>query len=161
MNMTRFGMGYDVHRLVEGRKLILGGVTVPYKLGLLGHSDADVLLHAISDALLGAAALGDIGRHFPDTDPRYEGADSLKLLAETVRLCREAGYRVGNVDATIVAQAPKLKDFIPQMNANIARTLGVAETDVNVKATTEEHLGFTGAGEGISAYAVAGLEPLA
>ncbi len=159
--MTRFGMGYDVHRLVEGRKLILGGVTVPYKLGLLGHSDADVLLHAISDALLGAAALGDIGRHFPDTDPRYEGADSLKLLAETVRLCREAGYRVGNVDATIVAQAPKLKDFIPQMNANIARTLGVAETDVNVKATTEEHLGFTGAGEGISAYAVAGLEPLA
>ena len=128
---------------------------------MLGHSDADVLLHAISDALLGAAALGDIGRHFPDTDPRYEGADSLKLLAETVRLCREAGYRVGNVDATIVAQAPKLKDFIPQMNANIARTLGVAETDVNVKATTEEHLGFTGAGEGISAYAVAGLEPLA
>ena len=158
--MTRFGMGYDVHRLVEGRKLILGGVTVPYKLGLLGHSDADVLLHAISDALLGAAALGDIGRHFSDTDPRYEGADSLKLLAETVRLCREAGYRVGNVDATIVAQAPKLKDFIPQMNANIARTLGVAERDVNVKATTEEHLGFTGAGEGISAYAVAGLEPL-
>lgn len=158
--MTRFGMGYDVHRLVEGRALILGGVTVPHTLGLLGHSDADVLLHAISDALLGAAALGDIGRHFPDTDPRYKGADSLKLLAEVVRLIGERGYRVGNVDATIVAQRPKLKDFIPQMNANIARTLGVELDAVNVKATTEEKLGFTGTEQGISAYAIAGLEKI-
>ena len=123
--MTRFGMGYDVHRLVEGRKLIIGGVEIPHTLGLLGHSDADVLLHAISDALLGAAALGDIGRHFPDTDPRFEGADSLKLLGHVMELLREKGYEVGNVDATIVAQKPKMKDFIPQMNENIARVLGV------------------------------------
>ena len=122
--MTRFGMGYDVHRLVEGRKLIIGGVEIPHALGLLGHSDADVLLHAISDALLGAAALGDIGRHFPDTDPRYEGADSMKLLAEVRRLLAEKGYRIGNVDATIVAQKPKMKDFIPKMNENIATVLG-------------------------------------
>lgn len=156
--MTRFGMGYDVHRLVEGRKLILGGVEVPHTLGLLGHSDADVLLHAISDALLGAAALGDIGKHFPDTDPKYEGADSRKLLARVVELIREKGYRVGNVDATIVAQKPKLMAFIPQMNVNIAETLGVAAEQVNVKATTEEKLGFTGSEQGISAYAVAALE---
>lgn len=158
--MTRFGMGYDVHRLVEGRKLIIGGVEIPHALGLLGHSDADVLLHAISDALLGAAALGDIGRHFPDTDPRYEGADSMKLLAEVRRLLAEKGYRIGNVDATIVAQKPKMKDFIPKMNENIATVLGVSLDDVNVKATTEEKLGFTGAEQGISTYAVAGIEKL-
>ena len=156
--MTRFGMGYDVHRLVEGRKLIIGGVEIPHTLGLLGHSDADVLLHAISDALLGAAALGDIGRHFPDTDPRFEGADSLKLLGHVMELLREKGYKVGNVDATIVAQKPKMKDFIPQMNENIARVLGVELDQVNVKATTEEKLGFTGTEQGISAYAVAGIE---
>ena len=160
IDMTRFGMGYDVHRLVEGRKLIIGGVEIPHALGLLGHSDADVLLHAISDALLGAAALGDIGRHFPDTDPRYEGADSMKLLAEVRRLLAEKGYRIGNVDATIVAQKPKMKDFIPKMNENIATVLGVSLDDVNVKATTEEGLGFTGAEQGISAYAVAGIEKL-
>lgn len=158
--MTRFGMGYDVHRLVEGRRLIIGGVEIPHTLGLLGHSDADVLLHAIADALLGAAALGDIGRHFPDTDPRYEGADSLKLLAKVGELLREKGYRVGNIDATIVAQKPKMKDYIPQMNENIARVLGLAADDVNVKATTEEKLGFTGTEQGISAYAVAGIEKL-
>lgn len=156
--MTRFGMGYDVHRLVEGRKLILGGVDVPFEKGLLGHSDADVLLHAISDALLGAAALGDIGRHFPDNDPKYEGADSRKLLAHVRDLLTEKGYIIGNVDATIVAQRPKLMNFIPQMTANIAETLGIDIDQVNVKATTEEKLGFTGSGEGISAYAVAGME---
>lgn len=156
--MTRFGMGYDVHRLVEGRKLILGGVEVPHRLGLLGHSDADVLLHAVSDALLGAAALGDIGRHFPDTDPKYEGADSMKLLAHVVELLSGQGYQIGNVDATIVAQKPKLKDYIPRMNENLARVLGVEPDAVNVKATTEEKLGFTGSEEGISAYAVVGIE---
>lgn len=156
--MTRFGMGYDVHRLVEGRKLILGGEEIPWEKGLLGHSDADVLLHAIADALLGAAALGDIGRHFPDTDERFKGADSMKLLAEVVRLVREKGYRVGNVDATIVAQAPKLAPYIEEMTENIARVLGVERDSVNVKATTEERLGFTGSGEGMSAYAVAGIE---
>ena len=156
--MTRFGMGYDVHRLVEGRKLILGGVDVPYEKGLLGHSDADVLLHAVSDAILGAAALGDIGTHFPDTDEGLKGADSGKLLAEVVRLVRAEGYTIGNVDATIVAQAPKLLPYIPRMRENIARLLGVAVGDVNVKATTEERLGFTGSGEGMSAYAVAGIE---
>ena len=156
--MTCFGMGYDVHRLVEGRKLILGGVTVPYEKGLLGHSDADVLLHAIMDALLGAAALGDIGRHFPDTDPAYAGADSQKLLAHVGELLKEHGYDIGNIDATIVAQRPKLMAFIPQMAANIAETLGIAVDQVNVKATTEEKLGFTGSGEGISSYAVAGIE---
>ena len=156
--MTRFGMGYDVHRLVEGRKLILGGVDVPYEKGLLGHSDADVLLHAVSDAILGAAALGDIGTHFPDTDERFKGADSGKLLAEVVRHVRAEGYAIGNVDATIVAQAPKLLPYIPRMRENIARLLGVAVGDVNVKATTEERLGFTGSGEGMSAYAVAGIE---
>ena len=156
--MTRFGMGYDVHRLVEGRKLILGGVEIPWEKGLLGHSDADVLLHAVADALLGAAALGDIGQHFPDTDEKFAGADSMKLLAEVVRLVREKGYRVGNVDATIVAQAPKLAPHIEKMAENIARVLGVERDCVNVKATTEERLGFTGSGEGMSAYAVAGIE---
>jgi 2-C-methyl-D-erythritol 2,4-cyclodiphosphate synthase len=151
-------MGYDVHRLVEGRKLILGGVEIPWEKGLLGHSDADVLLHAVADALLGAAALGDIGRHFPDTDEKFAGADSMKLLAEVVRLVGEKGYRVGNVDATIVAQAPKLAPHIEKMAENIARVLGVERDCVNVKATTEERLGFTGSGEGMSAYAVAGIE---
>lgn len=157
--MTRFGMGYDVHQLVENRKLIIGGVDIPYEKGLLGHSDADVLLHAISDALLGAAALGDIGKHFPDTDPRYKGADSLKLLEEIGNLLAEKGYVVGNVDATIVAQKPKMLPHIPQMRENIARVLRVDIDQINVKATTEEHLGFTGSGQGISSYAVAGIEP--
>ena len=142
--MTRFGMGYDVHQLVENRKLIIGGVDIPYEKGLLGHSDADVLLHAISDALLGAAALGDIGKHFPDTDPRYKGADSLKLLEEVGNLLAAKGYVVGNVDATIVAQKPKMLPHIPQMRENIARVLRVDIDQINVKATTEEHLGFTG-----------------
>ena len=156
--MTRFGMGYDVHRLTEGRRLILGGVEVPHALGLLGHSDADVLLHALSDALLGAAALGDIGQHFPDTDLTYEGADSLVLLARVMEFLGEKGYVVGNADCTIVAQRPKLKDYLPEMQENIARTLGVTLGDVNVKATTEERLGFTGREEGIAAYAVVGIE---
>ena len=156
--MTRFGMGYDVHQLVENRKLIIGGVDIPYEKGLLGHSDADVLLHAISDALLGAAALGDIGKHFPDTDPRYKGADSLKLLEEVGNLLAEKGYVVGNVDATIVAQKPKMLPHIPQMRENIASVLHVDIDQINVKATTEEHLGFTGSGQGISSYAVAGIE---
>lgn len=158
--MTRFGMGYDVHKLVPERKLIIGGVMIPHTLGLLGHSDADVLLHAIADALLGAAALGDIGRHFPDTDPKFAGADSLKLLAEVVKLLQIKGYEVGNVDATIVAQKPKMKDYIPQMNENIAKVLGIELDAVNVKATTEEKLGFTGKEQGISAYAVAGIEKI-
>lgn len=157
--MTRFGMGYDVHQLVENRKLIIGGVDIPYEKGLLGHSDADVLLHAISDALLGAVALGDIGKHFPDTDPRYKGADSLKLLEEVGNLLAAKGYVVGNVDATIVAQKPKMLPHIPQMRENIARVLRVDIDQINVKATTEEHLGFTGSGQGISSYAVAGIEP--
>ena len=156
--MSRFGMGYDVHQLVEGRKLIIGGVDIPFEKGLLGHSDADVLLHAISDALLGAAALGDIGKHFPDTDERYKGADSLQLLEEVGRLLAEKGYTVGNVDATIVAQKPKMAPHIPVMRENIARVLHVDVDRINVKATTEEHLGFTGSGQGISAYAVAGIE---
>lgn len=156
--MSRFGMGYDVHQLVEGRKLIIGGVDIPFEKGLLGHSDADVLLHAISDALLGAAALGDIGKHFPDTDERYKGADSLKLLEEVGRLLAEKGYTVGNVDATIVAQKPKMAPHIPVMRENIARVLHVDVDRINVKATTEEHLGLTGSGQGISAYAVAGIE---
>ena len=156
--MTRFGMGYDVHRLVEGRKLILGGVEIPHTLGLLGHSDADVLLHAVADALLGAAALGDIGRHFPDTDPAYEGISSLLLLEHVAKLLTATGWRVGNVDATIVAQKPKLAPFIAAMNENLARVLGVSPEQVNVKATTEEKLGFTGTEQGIAAYAVAGIE---
>lgn len=158
--MSRFGMGYDVHQLTEGRRLIIGGVEIPFEKGLLGHSDADVLLHAVSDALLGAAALGDIGKHFPDTDERYKGADSLKLLQEVGRLLAEKGYAVGNVDATIVAQRPKMAPHIPAMRENIARVLKVAVDQINVKATTEEHLGFTGSGQGISSYAVAGIEKL-
>ena len=150
----RIGHGYDVHRLVEGRALILGGVTIPYEKGLLGHSDADVLLHAVSDALLGAAGLGDIGRHFPDTDPTYKGADSLKLLAQVGEKLRSAGYGVGNIDVTMIAQRPKLKEYIPQMEENIASALGIAAAQVNVKATTEEKLGFTGTGEGMSCHAV-------
>ncbi len=154
----RIGHGYDVHRLVECRDLILGGVQIPYGKGLLGHSDADVLLHAVSDALLGAAGLGDIGRHFPDTDPAYKGADSLKLLACVVEKIHAAGYRVGNVDVTMIAQKPKLKDYIPQMQHNIATTLDISESRVNVKATTEEHLGFTGDGSGMACHAVCLLE---
>ncbi|MGN0452964.1 MAG: 2-C-methyl-D-erythritol 2,4-cyclodiphosphate synthase [Ruminococcus sp.] len=150
----RIGHGYDVHRLSEDRKLILGGVDIPYEKGLLGHSDADVLLHAIMDALLGAAALGDIGRHFPDTDEAYRGADSLKLLCAVIGLLEEKGYKVGNVDATVVAQRPKLKDYIPKMRENIASACKVDVDFINVKATTEENLGFTGSGEGISAHAV-------
>ena len=150
----RIGHGYDVHRLVEGRALILGGVTIPYEKGLLGHSDADVLLHAVTDALLGAAGLGDIGRHFPDTDPTYKGADSLKLLAQVGEKLRSAGYGVGNIDVTMIAQRPRLKDYIPQMEENIASALGIAAAQVNVKATTEEKLGFTGTGEGMSCHAV-------
>ena len=154
----RIGHGYDVHKLVEGRDLILGGVKIDYEKGLLGHSDADVLLHAVSDALLGAAGLGDIGRHFPDTDPKYKGADSLELLREVYRKISEKGYRVGNIDVTMVAQRPKLKDFIPQMQENIAAAVGVTPDRVNVKATTEERLGFTGTGEGMSCHAVCLLE---
>ncbi len=156
--MMRIGHGYDVHRLVEGRKLILGGVDVPYVKGLLGHSDADVLLHAISDAILGAIGEGDIGKHFPDTDPAYKGADSLKLLRHVMDLAESKGYRVGNVDATVVAQRPKLAPFIAQMRSNIAATLGTEEDRVNVKATTTEELGFAGRGDGIAAYSVALLE---
>ncbi len=151
----RIGMGYDVHKLVEDRKLIIGGVEIPYEKGLLGHSDADVLLHAISDAILGAAALGDIGKHFPDTDPRYKGADSIKLLEEVVKLVNDKGYVIENIDSTIIAQKPKMAPHIPQMRANIAKALGVDIDRVNVKATTEEGLGFTGAGEGISSQAIA------
>ena len=154
----RIGHGYDVHRLVPDRALILGGVTIPYELGLLGHSDADVLLHAVSDALLGAAALGDIGVHFPDTDPAYKGADSLKLLAVVAEKIDAAGYRVGNIDVTMIAQKPKLKDYIPPMRKNIADCLGVGVEPVNVKATTEEHLGFTGDGSGMACHAVCLLE---
>ena len=154
----RIGHGYDVHRLVEGRDLILGGVKIDYEKGLLGHSDADVLLHAVSDALLGAAGLGDIGRHFPDTDPKYKGADSRKLLEIVGQKVCGAGYRVSNIDVTMIAQRPKLKDFIPQMEENIASALGIDSGRVNVKATTEEHLGFTGDGSGMAAHAVALLE---
>ena len=154
----RIGHGYDVHKLVEGRDLILGGVKIDYEKGLLGHSDADVLLHAVSDALLGAAGLGDIGRHFPDTAPKYKGADSLELLREVYRKISEKGYRVGNIDVTMIAQKPKLKDFIPRMQENIAAAVGVTADRVNVKATTEEKLGFTGSGEGMSCHAVCILE---
>ncbi len=154
----RIGHGYDVHRLVEGRRLILGGVDIPYEKGLLGHSDADVLTHAIMDALLGAACLGDIGQHFPDRDPAYAGADSLALLRAVMSLLEDRGYRVGNVDATLLCQAPKLAPHIPQMRENLARAMGVEANQVSVKATTEEGLGFTGAGEGIAAHAVALVE---
>lgn len=152
--MLRIGHGYDVHRLTEGRKLILGGVEIPYELGLLGHSDADVLLHAVADALLGAAALGDIGLHFPDTDPEYKGADSMKLLSVVVSKLAKLGYTVGNIDATVIAQQPKLRPYINEMRSNIAKVCGVSLDCINVKATTEEHLGFTGSGEGMAAHAV-------
>ena len=154
----RIGHGYDVHKLVEGRDLILGGVCIPHEKGLLGHSDADVLLHAVSDALLGAAGLGDIGRHFPDTDPQYKGADSLKLLENVAQKVQSAGYRVSNIDVTMIAQAPKLKPYILAMRDNIARVLGLDPDRVNVKATTEEHLGFTGRKEGLSCHAVCLLD---
>lgn len=159
-SMMRMGMGYDVHRLVEGRKLILGGVEIPYHLGLLGHSDADVLLHAIKDSLLGAAGLGDIGTHFPDSDPKYKGASSLLLLEEVAVLIKDHGYAINNIDATIVAQQPKLAPHIPLMKRNIAQTLQLPPAAVNVKATTTEELGFAGRGEGIAAYAVVSLAPL-
>lgn len=155
MNDIRIGQGYDVHRLVEGRKLILGGVEIPWEKGLLGHSDADVLLHAVMDAMLGAAALGDIGKIFPDNDPAYEGADSAELLGRVAVLLKEKGWRVGNIDATVIAQQPKLAPYIPEMRRRIAEAVGSEENSVSVKATTEEHLGFTGRGEGISAQAVA------
>lgn len=154
----RIGHGYDVHKLVEGRKLILGGVDIPHDKGLLGHSDADVLAHAISDALLGAAALGDIGHLFPDTDDRFLGADSMLLLAEVCRVVRENGYQIGNIDATVLAQKPKLAPHILTMRQNIARACSIDVSQVSVKATTEEHLGFTGREEGIAAHAVALLE---
>ena len=150
----RIGHGYDVHRLVPDRELVLGGVHIPYEMGLLGHSDADVLLHAVMDALLGAAGLRDIGYHFPDTDPRYKGADSMELLRRVGEMLRQAGFRVGNIDVTMIAQKPKLKDYIPQMMENIAGALETDVSRVNVKATTEEHLGFTGTGEGMSCHAV-------
>ena len=152
--MIRIGHGYDVHRLTEGRRLVLGGVEIPYDKGLLGHSDADVLLHAIADSLLGAAALGDIGKHFPDNDPKYKGISSMKLLGHVRELLEQNGYLVGNIDSTIVAQAPKLASYLPQMVENIAGVLGIEASQVSVKATTEERLGFTGSGEGIAAQAV-------
>lgn len=156
----RVGMGYDVHKLVEGRDLILGGVNIPYEKGLLGHSDADVLLHAIMDALLGAAALGDIGKHFPDTDDRYKGISSIKLLGEVGKLLDEECYIIENIDATVIAQRPKLRDYIDTMRENIAKTLNIEVGRVNVKATTEEGLGFTGTGEGISSQAVCSLSSM-
>nr|WP_295286163.1 2-C-methyl-D-erythritol 2,4-cyclodiphosphate synthase [uncultured Blautia sp.] len=150
----RVGMGYDVHKLTEGRKLILGGVDIPWEKGLLGHSDADVLIHAVMDALLGAAALGDIGKHFPDTDPAYKGISSIKLLVHVAGLLRENGYEVGNIDATVIAQKPKMAPHIPQMRRNMAEALGISESKLNIKATTEEGLGFTGRGEGIASQAI-------
>lgn len=152
--MLRIGHGYDVHRLVEGRKLIIGGVEIPYEKGLLGHSDADVLLHAVSDALLGSAALGDIGCLFPDNDAKYEGADSLKLLAEVVKVLADKGFSIVNIDCTVIAQRPKMRPFIDEMRRNIAAACGISDEFVSVKATTEEGMGFTGAGEGIAAHAV-------
>ena len=154
----RVGMGYDVHKLTEGRKLILGGVDIPWEKGLLGHSDADVLIHAVMDALLGAAALGDIGKHFPDTDQAYKGISSVKLLVHVAGLLREHGYEVGNIDATIIAQRPKMLPHIPAMRENIAKALHIELEQINVKATTEEGLGFTGSGEGISSQAICLLE---
>lgn len=157
----RVGFGYDVHRLVEERALILGGVEIPYEKGLLGHSDADVLVHALMDALLGAAALGDIGQHFPDRDEQYRGISSMLLLEKVMQLLQENAYQVNNVDITVVAQKPKLAAYIAQMNENLAQAMGVEKNAVNVKATTTEGLGFTGTGEGIAAYAVCTLMPLA
>ena len=156
----RIGHGYDVHRLVPDRDLILGGVKIPYELGLDGHSDADVLLHAVMDALLGAAALRDIGYHFPDTDPAYKGADSRALLRAVGEKIAAAGYKVGNIDVTMIAQKPKLKDYIPTMMANVAEDLKIAENQINIKATTEEKMGFTGDGSGMSCHAVCLLESL-
>ena len=156
----RVGMGYDVHRLTENRDLIIGGVKIPYEKGLLGHSDADVLLHAIMDALLGAAAMGDIGKHFPDTDPEYEGASSMKLLEHVGKLLEEENYQIINIDATIIAQRPKMAPHIPQMVENVARVLKLEKNQVNIKATTEEGLGFTGTGEGISSQAICALMPI-
>lgn len=156
----RIGHGYDVHRLVEGRSLVLGGVRIPFEKGLDGHSDADVLTHAVMDALLGAAAMGDIGKLFPDTDDRYLGADSIALLREVDRRLTEAGYRLGNLDVTVIAQRPKLAPYINQMRQNLAAALHTELQNVSIKATTEEHLGFTGSGEGIAAHAVCLLEPL-
>lgn len=150
----RVGMGYDVHKLTEGRKLILGGVDIPWEKGLLGHSDADVLIHAVMDALLGAAALGDIGKHFPDTDPAYKGISSIKLLVHVEELLRKQEYAVGNIDATVIAQKPKMAPHIPQMRKNMADALGISESKINIKATTEEGLGFTGRGEGIASQAI-------
>ena len=160
MTKLRVGQGYDVHRLVEGRALILGGVTVPFDRGLLGHSDADVLTHAVMDALLGAAALGDIGKLFPDSDAAYAGADSIVLLERVTALLREHGWQVGNMDATVVAQAPKLAPYIPEMRRRLAEAMGLDVDCVSVKATTEERLGFTGSGEGMAAHAVALIERL-
>ena len=154
----RIGHGYDVHKLVEGRDLIIGGVKIDHTVGLLGHSDADVLLHAVSDALLGAAGLGDIGKHFPDTDPQYKGADSLKLLGIVAQRVQEVGYRVSNIDVTMIAQRPKLRPHIAQMERNIAQAVGIDESRVNVKATTEEKLGFTGQELGMACHAVCLLE---
>ncbi len=156
----RVGMGYDVHKLTEGRDLILGGVKIPYEKGLLGHSDADVVVHAIMDALLGAAALGDIGKHFPDTDPAYKGISSMRLLAIVGELLEEKNYVIENIDATIIAQRPKLRPYIEQMEQNVAAALGIEKGQVNIKATTEEGLGFTGTGEGISSQAICALIPL-
>ena len=160
MNSLRIGHGYDVHRLTENRRLILGGVDIPYEKGLLGHSDADVLLHAISDALLGAAALGDIGKHFPDSDPKYKNADSLKLLSKVGEILANAGYRTVNIDSTVIAQAPKLAPHIEEMRKNIAKALSTDVSYISVKATTEEGLGFSGAGEGIAAHAVCLIEKI-
>ena len=153
----RVGMGYDVHRLVEGRKLILGGVEIPYEKGLLGHSDADVLIHAIMDALLGAAALGDIGKHFPDTDPQYKGISSVELLKHVAKLLDENNYVIENIDATVIAQKPKLRPYMEEMTKNIAGALGIEENRLNLKATTEEGLGFTGTGEGMASQAICSL----
>lgn len=157
----RIGMGYDVHKLVENRDLILGGVKIPYEKGLLGHSDADVLLHAIMDALLGAAALGDIGKHFPDTDPAYKGASSMELLKQVGALIEQKLYVIGNIDATIIAQRPKMAPHIEKMRENVAEALGIEKDQINIKATTEEGLGFTGSGEGISSQAIAALDTIA
>ena len=156
----RVGLGYDVHKLVEDRELILGGVTIPYEKGLLGHSDADVLVHAIMDALVGAAALGDIGKHFPDTDPEYKGADSMKLMAHVRELIEEKGYVIENIDATVIAQKPKLRPYIDQMEENIAKVLRIERDQINVKATTEERLGFTGREEGMAAQAICSLSSM-
>lgn len=150
----RIGMGYDVHKLTEGRKLILGGVEIPWNMGLLGHSDADVLVHAVMDALLGAAGLDDIGKHFPDTDDAYKGISSISLLEQVARLIEQAGYGIGNIDATVIAQKPKLRPYIDQMRTNMARALNISEKDINIKATTEEGLGFTGQGLGMASQAV-------